>query len=912
MVAVSGDIVRRMTVTRLLKPMYFVESLVVKMPPSSNRKTVTGNPKRHDSNELTHLAQRQTNNHMKTKSLTEEIQYWIAGLDYWEQVLAIKLLSKQAITDSDIKLAYKFFLEDNGLEEKKTPQPPLKISVSSATGSTTDFLLSEIKSIKGVNALKEDQSIPISKNLSIIYGDNGVGKSGYIRILNNAFLSRGDKSLFRNIYTPVKPKETSCIFEFKDSSKDYELKFPDDSKSYEFSCYSVFDSSSIKAHLTDENVIQFLPNGLEFFDSFSKLVTNIQELLETDIRKNSPENIFIDFFDNDTTVRKLVESLSGSSDIKVIQEKSKVSPEEITKLSLLENRLIDLRKVDVSKKVRYLKRINEQLDELKEDFETLNEYFSKATIDKLKKLIHNYMHSKQLSASEGLAQFKTEDIGSIGSDEWKDFLVAAKAFAEVQYDDEELYPDDKDFCLLCHQQLSKEATELIQAYWKYLTSSAEKDLNDILDAISEQQTDYTEMETKVLTDNSVLYDWLSDNSGDNLKIWNAQIKSIEVLRKQIVASLKSKKWNDEITAKQISIQVIATIEKLIKNKILSFNEAEISREMKNTEKEIQELKDRKKLATLISKITEHINKCKWALKAQTKRFNTKHITEKQKELFSKYVTKEYVRIFNDECGKLDAKFGINISQRGVKGNTLKQLVLEGWTPNQILSEGEQHAISLADFLTEVQMGNKNKGIILDDPVNSLDHIRRQIIAERIVEESKVRQVIIFTHDITFLLALQKLAEENTVDCIVTTMRKIGNTPGIVDNSLPWIASNVKERVKKLNKEIHDLKKLEAGTDPNKYTEKAKTWCGLLRETWERAIEELLFNDAIQRFSPGIQTKRIERIKYTPELYKEIEKGMADCSNWVHDQARAINNPTPKVVKLETFLTALNEFVKKFR
>ena len=170
--------------------------------------------------------------------------------------------------------------------------------------------------------MKEEQSMPISKNLSILYGDNGVGKSGYIRILNNAFLSRGDKSLVRNIHSAVKPKETSCIFKFKNTLKEYELKFPDDSKNYEFTCYSVFDSSSITAHLTTENVIQFLPNGLEFFDAFSNVITKVQGLFETDIHINSPANSFIDFFDNDTTVKKLVASLSGSSDLNVIQEKS--------------------------------------------------------------------------------------------------------------------------------------------------------------------------------------------------------------------------------------------------------------------------------------------------------------------------------------------------------------------------------------------------------------------------------------------------------------------------------------------------------------------------------------------------------------------------------------------------------------
>ncbi len=510
---------------------------------------------------------------MAKKSLIEEIHDWISELEYWEQVLAVKILSHQSIADSDIKLAYKFFLEGNGLEEKKSQQPPIKISSSSSPSAiATDFSLCEIKGIKGVNALKDEQSIPISKNLSILYGDNGVGKSGYIRILNNAFLSRGDKSLLANIYSTVKPKETSCVFKFKDSSKEYDLKFPDHSKNYEFSCYSVFDSSSITAHLTNANVIQFLPNGLEFFDSFSNVITRVQELLENDIRVNSPANDFIDFFDNDTAVKKLVESLSGSSDLKIFQEKSKVSAEEVMKLASLEKNLIDLKKVDVAKKVKGLRKIKEQLDELKEEFKSLNEYFSEAAIGKLKKLIESYLHNKQLSASEGLAQFKTENIGSIGSDEWKDLLVAARTFAEIQYDDEDLYPADKDFCLLCHQPLNKEAKLLIEAYWKFLSSSAENDLKEILEEISEMQTQLMELDTKVISEDSILIEWLSENSEANLNTWKAQIKSVEVTRKQIVSALKGKKWNDEITAKQVSLRAFAQIEKSIQDKILSFND----------------------------------------------------------------------------------------------------------------------------------------------------------------------------------------------------------------------------------------------------------------------------------------------------------------------------------------------------
>ena len=146
--------------------------------------------------------------------------------------------------------------------------------------------------------------------------------------------------------------------------------------------------------------------------------------------------------------------------------------------------------------------------------------------------------------------------------------------------------------------MSKEAKQLIEAYWKFLTSNAEIKIQQVVDEISEQQTDLTELDTKVLADDSVLSEWLSENSGANLKIWNAQIKSIEVLRKQLISSLKSKKWNDEITAKQISLRAFPLLEKSIQDKISSFNEAEISRKIKVTEKEIQEIKSKKVNAIL--------------------------------------------------------------------------------------------------------------------------------------------------------------------------------------------------------------------------------------------------------------------------------------------------------------------------
>merc|ERR1711974_303229 len=69
--------------------------------------------------------------------------------------------------------------------------------------------------------------------------------------------------------------------------------------------------------------------------------------------------------------------------------------------------------------------------------------------------------------------------------------------------------------------------------------------------------------------------------------------------------------------------------------------------------------------------------------------------------------------------------------------------------NKVLSEGEQKTIALCEFLTELQLDTTVAPVVFDDPVNSLDHLIIQDVAKRLVDLSKDRQVIVFTHNVIF-------------------------------------------------------------------------------------------------------------------------------------------------------------------
>ena len=70
---------------------------------------------------------------------------------------------------------------------------------------------------------------------------------------------------------------------------------------------------------------------------------------------------------------------------------------------------------------------------------------------------------------------------------------------------------------------------------------------------------------------------------------------------------------------------------------------------------------------------------------------------------------------------------------------------------KILSEGEQKAVSIALFLAEIDVAQNKSTVILDDPVNSLDHRMMERLSNILLQLKN--QVIIFTHNRMFLDAI---------------------------------------------------------------------------------------------------------------------------------------------------------------
>jgi hypothetical protein len=126
---------------------------------------------------------------------------------------------------------------------------------------------------------------------------------------------------------------------------------------------------------------------------------------------------------------------------------------------------------------------------------------------------------------------------------------------------------------------------------------------------------------------------------------------------------------------------------------------------------------------------------------------------------------------------------------------------------------------------------------------------------------------------------------------------------------------VKGKIGYLRSRWQTADKLSRNGEQDAYEVQAKYLYGLLREAWERALEEVLLGGVVERYRPSVQTQRLAPLSdITDADCKTVETAMTKCSTWLpgHDQAAAARAPLPGSNELKSDIEALGTWVATIR
>lgn len=846
---------------------------------------------------------------MNQNQFRKQLAQWLSPQPYWLQYLGAKAMEGDVLA-GDISKAYQYFLEDNKLVLSRMVRENVVIDVEEENTLAQGMVahLKNVSDVKSVNALTNNQTIEFCKNVTVIYGENGAGKTGYIRLFNKVFASRGDKEIIPNIFVEKVNTQPSARFRFQIGESCTDVDYPTTRHTL-FSSFSVFDTQSVRVHIDESNEMSFVPRGFEFFKALASACDSLDGQLKADISKKNIANTFAIHFKSDSELCQLVRQIDLLLEFdKVSAVAGEIADDEIKKLELEKGELMTL---NVEKTVADLNNIVKGLLSLKLEIGQILARINDASLKMMKDDIGNFKSAEQRAKEVLEGQAELGHITHIDSKEWKLFIQAGHSFGHLQRDTH--YPQTGDHCIFCFQTLNTDAITLINNYWNLIQGDAEEELAKCLKKIGEHTTLIEQVAVPSLGDELRISQWLSENTSDLLAIWRSWSSSLKVIKESVLQSLTAKHWNDEVELISLDVDSVDVLVQDVRNKIDGLNLADQNKKMADVDKRISLVREKQLLKSLLPVVEAYIESKSWARKAENtiSQLNTKRITVKQSDVYGSLIAGPYKAHFQEECIKLDVSLKIELDYKGEKGKTLRKLRIGAHSPKSVLSEGEQRAVALADFLAEVRMNPNNVGIIFDDPVTSLDNNRKEIIANRLVEESANRQVIIFTHDLVFLHHIKEAAlKHDQLEVLSHWIRREGDAVGTIhlDNS----PANEGDYGDAKKAKLWYEKSLKAG--PQEEESYLKNGFAALRTCYEYFVIKELFGDVVKRFQERISIDRLKGAYLPPDIVAAVIEKVGYLSRFIeahlHSNEFIPIKPAPGLLKAE--IETYEKLKKDFR
>ena len=859
-------------------------------------------------------------------SVLEEILEWSRDRPAWQRDTLRRLVQNGELSEDDIRDLCEICKSAHGLAEQYRSDPLAKKHLKRNETGSAQVTLVSIFHHRGVNALASGQTLKFGPKLTVVYGDNAAGKTGYIRILKSACRARGPEEILGNVVSGRAPEKPVVAIGYTVGTEEKTREWSGDGEDEFISRVSVFDTQSAAVYLTEKTDVAFRPFGLDLFDKLVKACKAVRFRLEAEQRAlgSSALGMVQSEVAEGTAVAKLLAGVSSLTKPTNVQTLARLSSEEEARLAMLEKSLLDLQANDPDKLGRQLALRAGRVRALAEHLKKVEAALSADALASVFKARKEGRKKSEEAQRLRAATFSAGVLEGTGSESWSILWESARRFSEELAYPGQTFPvaEDGARCVLCQQDLSHDASEKLKQFEAFVASATERELREARESFARLRKVFSDLPTST----DAIEETIKEIRIEHEAVADTVVAAIsanEIRRNAVIGALTS---GTDLAADcpalvAISSEAEAFAEQL-KDRVRTLKGMPTDETRERMRAEVQELRARKVLARNEELVLHEIERKKKvaAYEVCLNDTKTQTITQKNTAVTRTAVTEKLKKSFQDELSNLAfRRVEVELKEvGGAEGVLYHKLILTrspGVDLPRIVSEGEQRCLSIAAFFAELSTAEDPSGIVFDDPVSSLDYKWREGVARRLVAEAKVRQVIVFTHDIVFLLLLKQFADQEGVEQMDQHVRQLSTGAGVCTEEMPWVALTIKKKIGYLKKQWQDANKLFRDGHQSAYEKQAKFLYCLLREAWERALEEVLLGGVVERFRPGVQTQQVIMIAdITKEDCKALDAGMTKCSKWLpgHDQAAAARAEVPEPDVLETDVEALEKWVAQIR
>jgi len=223
-------------------------------------------------------------------NVLKEIFTWASSRPLWQRDALRRLVLNGDLSAEDINSLTEICKGTQGLVEPQEASPLTLAHIPDASAGADPVSLVSIFHHRGVNALAEDQSLNFSPRLTVVYGDNGAGKTGYIRILKSACRARGQEDILGNVVSGSSPLAPVVAIKYKVGTEAEPREWAGDDGDEFVSRVSVFDTQCA-VYLNERTDVAFRPFGLDLFDKLAQGCKAVRAKLDGEQRALAGSNL---------------------------------------------------------------------------------------------------------------------------------------------------------------------------------------------------------------------------------------------------------------------------------------------------------------------------------------------------------------------------------------------------------------------------------------------------------------------------------------------------------------------------------------------------------------------------------------------------------------------------------------------
>ena len=865
-------------------------------------------------------------------AVLDEIVKWASTeLFPWQSDAVRRFLTQDTLSPADERellliLKAQYNLLTSG-ETVPTPQPLDPADIPGTEIASQRINLLAMKDLTNINAIPSG-SAPLTfgeKGVTIIYGDNASGKSGYARVLKKACRARYTEPIYPDIrtQTPTSPPSASFVVSIG-NSQSKELQWVDGTNAHEIlGNICVFDSKCARIIIDEDNEVVYLPYGASVFHDLGILCKKLKAMLEAE----RPEVILPEHdIQSSTQAGKFIATLNVNTTIEDLNAATKWSQADDKKLQDLTQEIAKATASDPKQQALRVSNLRQRISDLKLGLDSISAALSDESVVALSNKISHVKIAKRAFAIASQQSLPKEPLPGIEQNEWKDLYEAAKEYStKIAYKDKDFpFTGPDSVCVLCMQPLSQQGKERLQRFKSFMEQTTKKHLETVEADLLSALKVLADLDFEILESYKDAFDEISARNktcADSLKAYVDK-----AMAKKMSMESAGQTLSDPL-AIELPVCPLSDIESILasmEQDAVKLESLATPEKLAGLNAEMKELAALKKLTEMKPTILQYLANLKLGelYGLCIKETDTTQITKRGRGIISAVLTEQFKNVLNKELNDFGSQIQLTLESRGTVGETVHKLKLnncqlpKGAKVTDILSEGEQGIVSIASFLAELQACGHINPVVFDDPVSSLDHIWRERVAERLTRESAKREVIIFTHDIVFTTAVMYAAKTANITLTPRCIQRCGDMPGSTADMIPWKAANVSQSIDALEKELAQLRRTRTSKTNEEYAKVARPFYSDMRSTWENAIEQVAFSRTVQRFDAHIRVSN--------EIMKVTVLDVDDCKTLLsaykkccditeaHSNIAATNAPVPEPEEIAQDLNILKNWVNNIK